>query len=151
VKRHLVLVLCAIALVTLVSGCGKSTAPTALAPTDEAAPAAPTELNRIADSELPQGLLTWTPSPSANVGEYEIYQYQPSPDRAESYVLVGQTDAGTTTYPLPADIGSQILYYRLKAVSPTGLKSDWSVTGNISVAGSDSDTDDTPTKVPTKH
>ncbi len=151
-KRHLVLVLFALALITLVTGCGKSTAPTAVTPVDEAPPAAPTEIARVADDVLPQGRLDWNPSPSANVAQYEIYLYQPSPDREDSYVLIGQTDAGTTDYPLPADIGNQTLFYRLKAVSPTGLKSDWSITGNISIAGPDADAgDDDPMKTPVRH
>ncbi len=143
-KRHVLPMLVALSLAALLSGCGKNTtAPTAVTPLDEAPPAAPTALTHVPDPGLPGGRLQWDPSPSPNVSNYEIYRYEPSPDRAEAYVQVGQTNAATTSFPLPALEASTTLYYRLKAVSPTGLKSQWSETASIRLS-TDSDPEHNP-------
>lgn len=154
-KRHIVPMLVALTLAALLSGCGENTAaPTAVTPLDEAPPAAPTDVVRVQDTDLPSGRLQWAPSPSPNVAEYQIFRFEPSPDREDSYVLVGQTDAGTTNYPLPATYAPSTFYYRLKAVSPTGVKSEWSETATIRIgmeAPPDQNPDDPGALIPVKH
>jgi hypothetical protein len=57
---------------------------------------------------------------------YQVYNYAPRPDRDNSYMLSGQTDANTTTYALPNVPETTTLYYRVKAVTANGTRSGWS-------------------------
>jgi hypothetical protein len=125
--------LVALSLAALLSGCGQNSTPTGVTPLDETTPAAPLAIGKLDDTATPCGWLTWQPSPSANVASYEIYQYSPDPTREDSYVLVGLTDVGTTRYPLPSVASPQTDYYRLRAVSTTGVRSPWSATADITV------------------
>jgi hypothetical protein len=131
--RHIVPMLVALALAAVLSGCGKDSTPTGLAPLDQSPPAAPSQITSEMDASTANAVLEWTPSPSANVAGYEVYQYAPSPNRESAYVLVGETDAATTRYNLPWTYERTTLYYRLRAVSATGVKSEWSALTQVTV------------------
>lgn len=143
-QRMLFPTLVALSLAVLLSGCGQDSAPTGVMTLDETAPAAPSQLMKESDSSNPSGWLAWSPSTSANVGGYEVYQYSPDPSREEAYLLVGQTDATTTEYSLPYSYQSQTVYYRLKAVSTAGIKSAWSATAGIGIGPNESHEDPQP-------
>ena len=150
-------VLVALALAAMLSGCGKDSTPTGLSPVDEAPPAAPAQITSDVDAPTATGRLEWAPSASANVASYQIYQYLPSPDRESAYVLVGETNSGTTHFNLPWSYEPATLYYRLRAVSSTGVMSGWSALATVAIgpalAGADEgrEPSDPPNSVPMKH
>ena len=124
--RFVVPMLVALTLVAMLSGCSKKSTPTGLDALDQAPPAAPTQITANWDDATATGALAWTPSASANVAGYQIYQYSPRPDRESAFVLVGETDAATTSYALPTSNVTTTVYYRICAVTSTGVKSAWS-------------------------
>ena len=151
--KQVIPMLVTLAVALMLSGCSKNSAPTAPNSLDQAPPAAPTQIISELDPETSGSLLEWTPSPSANVAGYEVYQYSPSPERESSYVLTAETDANTTQCGLPASTVAMTLYYRLRAVSSTGVKSEWSALAAVTVGPPQGGTDDpigirTPTKKP---
>jgi hypothetical protein len=128
--------LCALAAVALMTGCGKSTNPTRVStetenPTlDNTPPPVPSGLRT---SEDPSGhtSLVWTESSASDVVGYEIYVYDPDPERETSYVLQYSTDASTFSYALdPAD-GFVTKHFRVRAVDSTGNRS--AMTSSITV------------------
>jgi len=149
--RHVVPLLVALTLAAVLSGCSKDSTPTGLAPLDQAPPATPTQIVAEKDASDSSAELQWAPSPSANAAGYEIYQYLPCPQSENSYALVGKVDAATTQYALPWTPTPTTLYYRLRTVSATGVKSAWSapvqVTVGPTLAGSD---DPEGIKIPVK-
>jgi hypothetical protein len=128
--------LVALTLAAVLSGCGKDSTPTGLAPLDQAPPAAPSQITSEVNAASADAVLVWTASPSANVAGYQVYQYSPSPDRESAYVLVAETDAATTRYGLPWTEERTTLCYRLRAVSATGVKSEWSAVVQVTVGPS---------------
>jgi hypothetical protein len=140
-SRLLLSTLVALSLAALLSGCGQNTTPTGVTTLDQTAPAAPTGLSKVIETANPSGVLAWQPSTSANVAGYEVYLYSPDPTREEAYALAGQTDAGTTQFPLPFSYDNQTLYYRLKAVSNAGVKSAWSATAAVVIGPTDTGSD----------
>ena len=124
--RNAVLLLVALTLTVMLSGCGKNSSPTAPTPLDQSPPAMPSQISAETDATSGSAVLEWAPSASANAASYEIYQYLPCPESESAYVLVGTTEAGTTTYGLPSANHQTTLYYRLRTVSSTGVKSSWS-------------------------
>jgi hypothetical protein len=142
--RHVVPLLVLLTLAVMLVGCGKSAAPTAVTPLDETPPAAPTHILSSVDLTNASTNLLWTASTSANVAGYEVYLYSPDPTRENSYVLLAQTGAGVTTYPISVSEPTT-LTCRLRAVTGTGTKSAWSEIATIQVApqatGSETDTD----------
>lgn len=149
--KLVVSMLVALTLAAMLSGCGQKSTPTGLDSLDQAPPAGPTQISAELDGATANGVLSWTPSASANVAGYQIYQYSPSPDRESAYVLAGETDATTTHYSIPSTIAATTLYYHLCAVSSTGVKSQWStlvaVTAGPPQGGAD---DPTGVQVPLK-
>ena len=137
--RTVVSLLVAVTLVALLSGCSKKSTPTGLDTLDQAPPAAPTQLTEAMDLDVANYVLQWTASPSANVASYQVYQYSPSPDRDNAYVLAAETDAGTTQYRLPTSVERTELYYRLRSVSSTGVKSEWSALAKVTVGPAQAD------------
>lgn len=131
--RQVIPMLVVLTLAVMLSGCGKNSAPTAPNSLDQAPPAAPTQIIAALDASIPNGVLEWAPSSSANVAGYEVYQYSPSPERESAYVLAAETDANTTQYPLPSNIVPMTVYYRLRSVSSTGVKSEWSALTAVTV------------------
>jgi hypothetical protein len=125
-SKHVVPMLVALTLAAMLSGCGKKSTPTGLDSLDQAPPAAPTQITAQLDGSTDNGVIEWTPSASANVAGYQVYQYSPSPNRESAYVLAGETDAGTTHFSIPPAAEATTLYYHLCAISSTGVKSQWS-------------------------
>ena len=149
--RQLFPVLVVLTLAVVLSGCSKNSTPTGLNSLDQAPPAAPTQISADLDASTSTGVLQWTPSSSANVTGYQVYQYSPSPQRESSYVLAAETDANTTHYSLPAAYAPATLYYRLRAVSSTGAMSAWSAIVAVTVGPPQGGADDpVGMKVPAK-
>jgi hypothetical protein len=129
--RHILSLLAVLTLAALLSGCSKNSTPTGLdtvtpAPTlDQSPPALPSHIAGEWDGEAGRTALEWTPSSSANVASYQVYQYSPAPDRESAYVLVAQTNATTTSY-LPPLTPHGTCYYRLRVTSTAGVQSGWS-------------------------
>lgn len=122
--KHVVPMLVALTLAVMLGGCSKNSTPTGLGSgLDQAPPAVPTQILAETDATTGSATLDWTPSASANAAAYEIYQYMPCPQSENAYALVGQTDAATTSYDLPWTSTQTTLYYRLRTVSSTGVKS----------------------------
>ncbi len=124
--RHIVSILVALTLAAMLSGCGTNSTPTGLDSLDQTAPAAPSQIVADTNVSTSSAALQWTPSASANAAGYEIYQYLPCPENESAYALVGETNAATTHYALPWAPVQTTLYYRLRTVSATGVKSAWS-------------------------
>jgi hypothetical protein len=148
-------VVVALTLAVMSSSCGKDSAPTAPKSLDQAPPAAPTHLAQATSETGDASLLNWTPSTSPNVAGYEVYRYLPDPTREIAYVLVQTTDANTLSYALPAVTRNPIDYYRIKSITSTGTRSDWSpmaqVISTLNPNGGDPDDGDGPqVKIPGK-
>jgi len=124
-----------LALVGILSGCSKNTTPTGLASLDQTPPAVPSQIAAHTDGTSGSPAIEWTASSSANAAGYEVYQYQPSPENESAYVLVGEIDASTSRYDLPWPGEPTTLYYRLRTVSSTGVKSAWSAPVQATVGG----------------
>ena len=134
--RHVVPMLVALTLAVLLSGCSKNTTPTGLAQgsgLDMAPPAVPAQITEDVDASAGSATIEWTPSSSANAASYEIYQYLPSPQNDSAYGLVGVAGAATTSFNLPWPSTQTTLYYRLRTVSATGVKSQWSAALPVTV------------------
>jgi len=131
--RHVVPLLVLLTLAAMLSGCGKDSTVTGVNPLDEAPPAAPTQIGTALNESATTLSLVWTASTSANVATYEVYQYSPDPSRESAYLLIGRTDAATTHLPLAISEPAR-LTYRLRAVSATGVQSEWSEAATINVA-----------------
>ncbi len=134
--KHVAPILLALTLAAMLSGCSKNTSPTGLdaaAPAlDQAPPAVPAQIVSDWNGATSRGTLEWTPSSSANVASYQVYQYSPDPALESAYVLIGQTDSGTTQYVLPR-MTQDTEYYRLRATSTAGVESAWSATIEVTV------------------
>jgi hypothetical protein len=132
--KHVVSMLVVLTLAVMLSGCSKNTTPTGLNSTlDQAPPAIPAQITAEIDVTAGSAELDWTASTSANAASYEIYQYLPCPQSESAYTLVGRTTAATTSYDLPWTPTPTILYYRLRTVSSTGVKSALSAPVIVSV------------------
>jgi hypothetical protein len=142
--RFLVPTLAALTLAAMLTGCGKSSTPTGVTPIDETAPAAPAQVVGTPDLDNGGAVLQWTPSTSPNVSGYEVLQYSPDPGRDNAYLVVGQTDAQTTTYALPGITGRTAIYYRVRSITPSGKRSQWSavVLVTVDTMGSPSESGD---------
>jgi len=145
--KHVVSMLVALTLAAMLSGCSKNTTPTAV-PTpdpipalDQNPPAIPAQIIATRDEVTGPVTIEWTASSSANAASYQIYQYSPSPDRESAYVLIGETTATTTLYPLGWVMENA--FYRLRTTSTTGVQSGWSAAVAISPSlGGDPDPGD---------
>ena len=122
--KHVVSILVVLTLAALLSGCSKNTTPTGPdASLDQAPPAIPAQITADIDVTAGTAELDWTASSSANAASYEVYQYLPCPQSENTYEIVGRTNATTTSYGLPWAPTPTTLYYRLRTVSSTGVKS----------------------------
>ena len=151
--KHVVPMIVALTLAAMLSGCSKNTTPTAPAdiadttvptvpavpavptvPTlDESPPALPAQIVAERDAVTGPATIEWTASSSANAASYQIYQYSPDPNRESAYVLIGETPATTTSYPL-SESSLETTYYRLRTTSTTGVQSGWSAIVQVTVA-----------------
>jgi hypothetical protein len=147
--KHVVTMLVALTLAVMLSGCSKNSTPTGPDPVttvptvptvtpdpvlDESPPVLPSQIISERNVSTGNQVLNWTPSPSTSVASYQIYQYSPSPNQENAYVLIGETDAATTQYSVPWSRSAS--YYRLRATSTTGVQSALSTTVQISIDGS---------------
>ena len=133
--KRVVSMLVALTLAAMLSGCSKNTTPTAVdtVPTlDQNPPAIPAQIIATRDEVTGPVTIEWTASSSANAASYQIYQYSPSPDRESAYVLIGETTATTTLFPL--GWAMENAYYRLRTTSTTGVQSAWSAIVQVTVA-----------------
>ncbi len=129
-----VLSICALgATLAFLAGCSSnSNGPTAAdIPTDNSAPSAPVVLGSSRNVTDGTDVLTWQPSASANVTGYEVYMYSPDPARDNSYELLGVTRGPISQFQLPAADDGAVQYFRVKAVSSTGVRSAASATSTI--------------------
>lgn len=131
--RHIVPALAALTLAALLVGCSKKSTPTGVTPLDETPPAPPTHVMGMPDLANGCVLLQWAPSTSPNVRGYEVFFYSPSPDRENAWVVITETDADVTQYPLPNVTETTVEYYRVRAVTPSGKHSEWSAVTMITL------------------
>lgn len=149
-SKYVLPMVVALTLAAMLGGCSKSSSPTGLDSLDQAPPSAPTQITAEVDASTSNAVVEWVPSPSANVAGCEVYQYSPSPERESAYVLVATTDANTTRYYNVQPMHKPTtLYYRLRTVSATGVKSEWSTLVQVAVGPSLPDDPDAPR--PAKH
>jgi hypothetical protein len=149
--KHVVPLLVALTLAAGLSGCGKNSTPTGLAPLDQAPPAVPSQIAADLD-DVDGAVLAWAPSASANAAGYEVYQYLPCPESENAYSIVATTDAATTQYVLPHPAAQTTLYYRVCTVSSTGVKSPLSSAVAVIVGPRDPGGDDPEgIKIPVRH
>ncbi len=130
--RHVVPMLAAIALALILSGCGKDS-PTGVTPPDETAPAAPAQVSMSFNPATGENTLDWTPSSSASVTGYQVFLYEPSPERENAYSLKATTDANTTSYVLPVVSTTVQQIYRVRTVAGNGTRSGWSTLANVTL------------------
>ncbi len=147
--RIIVPTLAALMLAAMLTGCGKNSTPTGVTPLDETSPAAPSQVSGLPDADVGGAVIQWTPSTSPNVTGYQVLQYSPSPDRENAYIVIGETDAQTTRF-VVADLGRTTeFYYRVRAVTESGKRSEWSQVVVITLATAGGPTDPTdPIELP---
>ena len=114
-------------------GCSKGSAPTD--PTNNVADTSPpaTPVGVHGGASVGGYSLIWDPSPSPNVSGYQVYQYSPDPATTNSYVQVGSTDAGTTSWPFPSTMYGSTWHMRVRAINPAGNASGLSTDAMIQV------------------
>lgn len=133
------LALGALAATLLISGCGKSTSPTALNETpgddtptlDTAPPPAPEGLSFVLNPSTGSGRLTWSPSSAVDVAGYDIFVYSPDPSREDSYVYLHTTDTASNEYSLNPVGEVTTRFYRVRAVDSSGNRSGLSSTLSV--------------------
>jgi len=100
----------------MLAGCGNSSDLTnSTASLDGTPPPAPEGLAAADVSDRNE--LVWSPSSAADVVGYQVFEYQPSPERESAYVMVGESS--TASYRLPRNIDVDG-YYRVRAVDASG-------------------------------
>lgn len=123
--RFVALAVTAFVLALVLSGCGKSTSPTSSVPTvDNSPPAAPAQLEIHMTSGFNH--LAWAPSASANTKTYEVFVYNPDPNREDAYIQFAQTDAQVTSIQLPPSLQTGLQYFKVQATSAGGNHSSFS-------------------------
>jgi len=124
--RHIVPMLATLALALILSGCGNDSTPTGVNPIDDTPPAAPAQVGVSSDPVTGNYILEWTASTSPGVTGYQVFLYSPSPDRDNAYQLVFESDENGLLYPLPRVSMETEQIYRVRAVSTSGTRSNWS-------------------------
>jgi len=121
------LIVASLASVALLSGCGKSTAPTSVTTTtlDTTPPAAPSGLSVSVDGSG-FSKLTWDPSTAADLADYQVYVYSPDPSRDNSFVMIWQTDGTESSYSLDPTAQNETRVFKVVAVDNAGNKSGFS-------------------------
>ena len=122
--RFMTSMLTLIALAGLLSSCGTDSTPTAPGSSlDSTAPPAPSNLAQTNDPASGAAQLEWSASPAGDVAGYQVFEFDPSPERENSYVQVGETAAGVTTWTLPQTFSFATTYLRVRAVDVSGNRS----------------------------
>jgi len=111
--------LVSLAVAALLSGCGNSSSPTNVTPSLDTAPP-PTPTGMILSAEGSEYTLRWSASSAPDIAGYEIYQYMPSPDRDNSYVMIASTVGAGTSFELPASVVADDQFLRVAAVDAAG-------------------------------
>jgi len=111
----------------LLSGCGKSTAPTSVNTTslDTTPPPTPSSLSVSVDGSG-VSKLNWGASAAADLADYQVYMYSPDPTRDNSYVMVWTTDGTESYFTLDQTAQTETRFYRVVAVDHAGNKSGFS-------------------------
>jgi hypothetical protein len=115
----------ALAAVVLIGayGCGNSAQSTNAGPNlDSSAPAAPAGLSLVSIPEYNE--ITWTASASADVANYQVYEYLPDPSRDNSYVMIGES--ASPSFRLEWSDEASERFYRVRAVDQAGNRSGFS-------------------------
>ena len=129
-------ILLSLAVVALLASCGKTNdAPLAPeSPTlDDTAPPAPQGLSVRTDPMVPGGTLTWLDSSAGDVARYEVFEYSPSPDRDNAFVLAHTTDTAVTSWTLPATTTPTDKYFRVRAIDTNGNMGSMSSTIHVAL------------------
>ena len=103
-----------LAVAALMSGCGSSSNPTNVTPLDTSPPPTPTSLTLVVDGSTRS--LTWAASTAPDVAGYDVYAYQPDPERDNSYIKITSLVGVGTSYVLPAMWSGDGNYFRVVAV-----------------------------------
>jgi len=115
-----------LAVVALISGCGKSSAPTRVTSTEEtptldtAAPPAPQSLGVTTDPTTGLSRMNWEPSSAADVAGYDVFVYNPDPARDNAYVLLNTISDGSTSFDLDPTASNTVKFFRVRAVDRSG-------------------------------
>jgi hypothetical protein len=121
-------------LVALLAGCGKSTSPTAVTP-DPAPPSAPTSVDVTVDPATGMATLNWADSPGNSVKSYQVFVYEPSPDRDEAYLQIADLDASQTSFLLPFLYQKGTQYFKVQSKNSNGNASGYSITVTVNLSG----------------
>jgi hypothetical protein len=120
----MLMVISMIALAATLTGCSTNDNPTGPSSSlDSTPPPSPTGLTQDVSNG---GTLEWDASPAGDVAGYQVFVYQPNPDRDNAYIQVAETAAGVTTWSLPAVSQQQTQYYRVRALDLSGNRSSMS-------------------------
>ncbi len=114
------------AAIVLLASCGKSSSSTAPDALDSTPPAAPSNIGSSYDANLQVDYLTWTPSSSADVSSYEIYQYNAFPVTGATGVALCSAPAAASSIALPGTPDAGAFYYRVRAKDAAGNTSPFS-------------------------
>jgi len=85
--------LLSLAVVAFLAGCGNNSTPTGTEETslEPAPPPAPTALRLTVDPASKVRYLEWDASSAPNLTGYEVFYYEPNPNRLDSYVYLDYT------------------------------------------------------------
>lgn len=119
---------CVLAAAALIAGCGKSSSPVSVTPEstpslDNTAPPVPSGFTVVDDPSTGASSLAWDASSAADVVAYEVYSYDPDPERETSYVLQYTTDGVTTRFSVDPSSTYVTHYFRVRAVDAAGNRS----------------------------
>lgn len=132
--KSLRVILLSFATIAIISGCGKSSSPTSAVPSlDSTPPVTPESMSITYDQVTRNKILKWAPSTSADLAGYQLYFYSPDPSRDNSFMLIAETDAGTTQYEIPAVSLPNTHFYRVRSVDTAGNRSGFSPIFEINV------------------
>lgn len=113
-----------VAAAALLAGCGKTTTPTSTSSSfDNATPTPPSQVVASLDPTAGYQVLSWQPSPDADVATYDIFQYAPDPSQDMAYVPVASVPASVLSWRLPPVNNTQTRWYRVRSTNNGGQHS----------------------------
>lgn len=95
------LLIVALASLAMLSGCGKSTDSVRVDPIDTSTPATPVGLHYVANEYDGTRYVEWNAVGAGDLGGYQVYEYNPDPDRDNAYEMIGQVLNSANRYQLP--------------------------------------------------